>query len=89
MAWLGCFVQAPAISITEMDPDDSAGSSRDPSARHGALVVQAAGMRGQTLARVSQHWYSLEASQRDGAVHGLARCSLTIGDGSREWQGAW
>jgi hypothetical protein len=38
MAWLGCFVQAPAISITEMDPDDSAGSSRDPSARHGALV---------------------------------------------------
>lgn len=28
----------PAISIIQMDPDDSAGSSEDPSARHGALV---------------------------------------------------
>jgi hypothetical protein len=29
---------APAISITEMDPDDAAGTSRDPLARHEALV---------------------------------------------------
>jgi hypothetical protein len=53
LAWLGCFVQAPAISITEMDPDDSAASSKGPfGTSWGASLVQATGMRGQTLLKL-------------------------------------
>jgi hypothetical protein len=63
-----------------MDPGDSAGSSRDPfgtSWGAGARLVQAAGMRGQALARVSQHWYDLKPSQQRGrAGFDLARSWL-------------
>lgn len=64
-----------------MDPDDSAGSSRDPfgtSWGAGARFVQAAGMRGQALSRVSQDWYDMKPSQRGGVAFGFARSTLSM-----------
>ena len=68
--------KVPPSRLLEMDPDTTllvpAKTLRHVMGRLLASLVQAAGMRGQTLARVSQHWYSLLWSNKGGR----ACCSL-------------